>query len=205
MGMALAYYVSHPEVVIDPAVPVPQWPLSAIGRARLVAIAGEPWVMSIFRIVSCDETKAIETAAVLADASGAPVEIRSDMGENDRSATGFLPPPEFEATANAFFAAPKSSIRGWERAIDAQARIVRAVTAVLDAHDPSKPIAFSGHGGAGTLLYCALAGLPIDRRHDQTRGGCAIAIDLATRRPLFGWVPLEAAGEKLGRRGGSSP
>lgn len=28
------------------------------------------------------------------------------MHENDRSATGFLPPPEFEAVANQFFANP---------------------------------------------------------------------------------------------------
>lgn len=195
MGMALAFYISHPEVLIDPAIPVPQWSLSAVGRARLVSVAGEPWVRSITRIVSSDETKAIETAAVLAD--GAAVEIRTDMGENDRSATGFLPPPEFEATANAFFADPAGSIRGWERAIDAQARIVRAVTAVLDEHDGTRSIAFSGHGGVGTLLYCAHAGLPIDRRHDQTRGGCVIAIDLATRQPLFGWVPLESVSEKL--------
>ncbi len=197
MGMALAFYISHPEVVIDPAVPVPQWSLSAIGRARILAVAGVPWVRSMTRIVSSNETKAIETAAVLADANGAAVEIRTDMGENDRSSTGFLPPPEFEATANAFFADPAVSIRGWERAIDAQARIVRAVTAVLNGHDGTQSIAFSGHGGVGTLLYCALAGLPIDRRHDQTRGGCVIAIDLATRQPLFGWVPLESVSEKL--------
>lgn len=195
MGMALAFYISHPEVLIDPAIPVPQWSLSAVGRARLVSVAGEPWVRSISRIVSSDETKAIETAAVLAD--GTAVEIRTDMGENDRSATGFLPPPAFEVTANAFFADPAASIRGWERAIDAQARIVRAVTAVLDALDPLRSIAFSGHGGVGTLLYCAFAGLPIDRRHDQSRGGCVITIDIATRQPLFGWVPLEAVSEKL--------
>ena len=48
------------------------------------------------------------------------------IGENDRSATGFLPREEFWATADLFFAHPTESIRGWERAIDAQARIVAA-------------------------------------------------------------------------------
>jgi hypothetical protein len=49
------------------------------------------------------------------------------MHENDRSATGFLPPDEFETVANRLFAEPLVSIRGWERAIDAQLRIVREV------------------------------------------------------------------------------
>jgi len=49
------------------------------------------------------------------------------LGENDRSATGFLARDEFEATVNAFFAYPQDSIRGWEPAVDAQARIVRAI------------------------------------------------------------------------------
>lgn len=32
--MTVAYYLSHPQVQIDPAVPVPEWGLSDAGRAR---------------------------------------------------------------------------------------------------------------------------------------------------------------------------
>jgi hypothetical protein len=53
------------------------------------------------------------------------------MHENDRSATCFLEPNEFEAVADQFFAQSLVSVRGWERAIDAQFRIVREVEAVL--------------------------------------------------------------------------
>jgi broad specificity phosphatase PhoE len=87
------------------------------------------------------------------------------MGENDRSATGFLPPSEFEATADRFFAEPDWSVRGWETARAAQARIVAAVrTALLDI---SGDALFVEHGGVGTLLYCALRRVEIDRRYDQ--------------------------------------
>ncbi len=81
-------------------------------------------------IVSSGERKAIETAEILATASGATVEIIEAMHENDRSATGFLAPPEFEKAADWFFAHPHESFKGWERAIDAQARIVSHVEAV---------------------------------------------------------------------------
>jgi hypothetical protein len=38
------------------------------------------------------ETKALETAAIIAIATGLRIEIRHDLHENDRSSTGFVPP-----------------------------------------------------------------------------------------------------------------
>ncbi|MGO8572680.1 histidine phosphatase family protein, partial [Rhizobium ruizarguesonis] len=84
-------------------------------------------------------------------------------GVNDRSATGFLPPPQFEEAADWFFAHTEQRFKGWERAVDAQARIVEAVNAVLATHDATSQIAFVGHGGVGKLLKCHLAGSPITR------------------------------------------
>jgi broad specificity phosphatase PhoE len=194
--MTIAYYLSHPQVQIDPAVPVPQWGLSDAGRARLATLAGAGWLASVRRIVSSDERKAIETAETLLPMTDAArVEILPGFHENDRSATGFLPPAEFEATADAFFAAPDQSVRGWERAADAQARILGAVDAVLA--DREAPVLFVGHGGVGTLLKCHLKGEPIARSADQAAegghpgGGNVHAFSIAERRHLFGWTALE--------------
>jgi len=187
-------YVSHPQVRIDPAVPGPRWSLSDVGRARMLAVAHRPWVRALAAVVSSDETKAIETAELLAAASGAPVSIREGMHENDRSATGFLPPPEFERVADAFFANPEISVRGWERAVDAQARVLREVHAAL-AEAPPGDVAFSGHGGVGTLLFCALSGTPIRRLHDQPPGGGnVLAFDRTSLAVLHPWRALEAEG-----------
>lgn len=196
--MSYAVYISHPQVHIDPAVPVPRWSLSDVGRSRLATLSTAAWVRSLTAVHSSDELKAVETAQSLATAAGCPVHVHHDMGENDRSATGFLRPPEFEATADAFFASPHVSVRGWERAADAQARIVGAVERVLAAHTAATPIALSGHGAVGTLLLCHLLGVDIDRRHDQPAGGGnAYAFDLATRRPLISWTPLEQVAGRL--------
>lgn len=187
-------YITHPQVRIDPDVPVPKWGLSDVGRARAEALAGKAWVRRIGRIVTSDETKALELAELLAAAAGLPVEVVEGAHENDRSATGFLPPPEFEKAADWFFAHPERSFRGWERAIDAQRRIVAVVQAVLARHDPSVPIAFIGHGGVGTLLRCHLAGLPINRIHDQppNGGGNIHAFGLRDLKPAAGgWLPME--------------
>jgi broad specificity phosphatase PhoE len=166
-----AIYVTHPQVKISADVAVPQWGLSCLGIERTRKTAQHPWVKRLSRIISSGETKAIETASILAEAASLHVEIDGSMHENDRSATGFLPPPAFEAAADWFFANPTESFHGWERAQDAQRRIVAAVSDILSDHDPALPIAFIGHGGVGTLLKCHLAGKPITRDGDQPGGG----------------------------------
>jgi broad specificity phosphatase PhoE len=187
-----ALYITHPQVKIDPKVPVPQWGLSERGIQRATSASALPWAGALKRIVSSRETKAVETAQILARASGASIETFEVMHENDRSATGFLTPPEFEKAADWFFANPHESFHGWERAIDAQTRIVGAVESVLADHDPIQPIAFVGHGGVGTLLKCHLAGVAISRSKDQPGGGGNLfRFSLANRSLSCDWTAME--------------
>lgn len=189
-------YISHPQVQIDPQVPVPNWSLSPLGHERVLAAAARPWVAKLQRIVSSPERKAIETAEILAEAAGVEVEIASASHEIDRSSTGYLTHDAHEEAANRFFADPSHSFRGWEKAIDAQQRIVTTISQIILEHDPARPIAFVGHGGVGTLLKCSLAGRPIARDGDQPPGGgnlfCfSLARNLAECRLKCEWTPME--------------
>lgn len=188
--MALLHYITHPQVVVDPAVDVPRWGLSPVGRERAERMTTRAWVGAVRRIVSSDETKALETAELLAAALDLGVEVRAATGEIDRSAAGFLPPVEFEAVADACFADPTSSARGWERAVDAQQRIVEALADVV-ADDRPGDVAVVGHGGVGTLWYCHLAAVPIARRWDQPGQGHVFTVDRLTGRPLDHWRPID--------------
>jgi broad specificity phosphatase PhoE len=188
-----ARYLTHPQVQIDPTIPVPQWSLSPIGAARVGQLANNLGsLLGTTRIVSSDETKAIETAEPIAVALGITLEIRAKMHENDRSATGFLVPDEFERVADAFFANPEQNVRGWESAVDAQRRIMDEVATCIASHEAGD-ILFVGHGGVGTLLMCALRNLPIDRQFDQGPGGggCWFEFDSDGGLPT-GWLPIEA-------------
>ncbi|MDX6752047.1 histidine phosphatase family protein [Geminicoccaceae bacterium 1502E] len=163
--------ITHPEVVIDPAVPVPDWPLSPLGRARTALFAVEPALAGVTRIVSSAERKARDTAAILAQALGLTAEVEPALHENDRSATGFLPPDEFERVADAFFARPEESVRGWERAVDAQARVVEAVRRIDRGTPPGGSLAVVAHGGVGALLMAHAMAAPVSRRLDQPGAG----------------------------------
>jgi len=189
----LVRYLSHPQVLINPDIPVPEWSLNDVGSARVQALLKSGAWKETTRVISSDETKAIETAKPLAASFGCQHTIEPKTHENDRSATGFLPPEIFEEIADAFFRNPETSIRGWETAKNAQTRIVNAIDNIM-----KKPldgdILVVGHGGVGTLLYCALSDLPIDRRHDQgpNGGGNYFTFDPMTRAVLHHWRPMES-------------
>ena len=51
-----------------------------------------------------------------------------------------------------------------------------------------------GHGGVGTLLYCHLAGLPIDAVHDQPGQGHFWTYDRATALVLHPWLAIDHDG-----------
>jgi broad specificity phosphatase PhoE len=96
--------------------------------------------------------------------------------------------------ADRFFGEPDCSVEGWERAIDAQIRIVGAVRAIV-AERPGTATLFVGHGAVGTLLLSALGGMAISRKHDQGAGGGHwFAFDCDTLAPLTTrWQRMESA------------
>lgn len=187
--MARLIYISHPAVTIRPDLPVPDWSLSPEGAAVMRDFCRKPVVAGVTSLHASTETKAQEAAACLADRLALQVVPHADMGEIDRSATGFLPPDEFEATADSFFASPDVSVRGWERAVDAQARIQAAFRRVLAGH-AGGDLALVGHGAVGTLLWLGLSHRPISRLADQPSPGHYWTADLATLVPETGWLPL---------------
>lgn len=190
--MAYALYISHPQVVIDPSVLVPNWSLSERGRERAAGFAGATMVKGLKRLVCSHEVKAQETAAILGEALGIAVEERDGFEEIDRSVPGYVPADRFEELANLCFAQPEQSAEGWERAVDAQARVVAAFQAVIADHDVTQPIGFVGHGGVGTLLKSFLAHRPISRAGDQPLGGGNAYIVRLPDGPLLGdWTPFE--------------
>jgi broad specificity phosphatase PhoE len=165
------YLITHPDVVVQPEMPISEWPLSPAGRARMERGLAQPWIPSITSIYASTERKAVEAAQMLADHLALPCRCIPTLGENDRSSTGYLPRAEFEAVADAFFAHPERSVRGWERAVDAQSRIVAAVRRLAEADRTVGAVAIVAHGAVGALLYCQLRGFDIDRRHDQPANG----------------------------------
>ena len=160
----------------------------------MVRASASPWMAGVRSVWCSAERKARDAASTLGEQLGLSVAELVGLGENDRSATGYLPAAEFESVADQFFAQPERSVRGWERAVDAQCRIVAAVDHVLAASAGcGGDVVIVSHGGVGTLLLCHLRGEAISRTHDQPRnnGGNYFAFDIATRRLRHGWRAID--------------
>ena len=193
--MPLIFFITHPEVQIDPKVPVPQWPLSDKGIERMKLLVTKEWVQGIRSIYCSREQKAIDGAQILGDHLNCSYTQKEELGENDRSSTGYLPKEAFEAMATRLFNSPTDSVEGWERAADAQSRIVKAVSKIIEDPSAQSDIAIISHGGVGTLLLCYLTDSPISRSMDQPGGGGGnvFCFEKETRRLIHGWKSIETA------------
>ncbi|MBP6876604.1 MAG: histidine phosphatase family protein [Phenylobacterium sp.] len=180
--MATIYFLTHPEVIIDPATPITEWGLSEVGRRRMERFIGQEAVRGVVAVYSSTERKATDGAAIAAAALDIPQRVDPELGENDRASTGYLAPPEFWEVVEVFFARPDESVRGWETARAAQARIVGAVRR-LAQHEPRRgDLLVVSHGGVGRLLTAHLQGVEIGRedRPAHPGGGCWLEIERDT-------------------------
>lgn len=190
--MTTGYFVTHPEVAVDPSTPVPGWGLSPRGFERIEAFCGRPLLQDVTDVFVSDERKALDCAETLRDLRGCAFMIDAGLGENDRSSTGYVAPPRFWEIVADFFARPDDSILGWERASDAQTRVVAAVGRCLATCGGRGDVVFFSHGGVGTLLLCRLLDEPIARGRGQpiAGGGCFFTFDTRTLRVLRGWEDI---------------
>lgn len=187
--MSTIFFLTHPEVVIDPAVPVPQWPLSPTGRRRMGLFADGLAGRQVTAVWSSDERKAMDGAEILAARLGVPHRVDAGLAENDRTSTGYVAPPEFWEIVEAFFDRPDESVRGWARARDEQARIVAAVTRLAREEPTAGDLVVVSHGGVGRLLTAHLRGVEIglEDRPEHPGGGCWLEIDRARLAITSGW------------------
>ena len=191
--MRLVYFITHPDVVIDPEVPVPKWPLSHRGRGRMKKLLIQPWMDSISAVYCSTEQKAIDGAEILAGHLSIGYRMVEELGEIDRSATGYLPKQEHAATAEKFFAHPERSVRGWERACDAQQRIGEAIEGVIEGDKGKGNMAIVSHGGVGTLYLCHLKGCAIswEERQPGESGGNYYCFEAQSKALVHGWRPTD--------------
>jgi broad specificity phosphatase PhoE len=187
------YFITHPDVIIDPEIPVPQWPLSRRGKERMKKLLTRSWIDAIDSVYSSTEQKAIDGAKILAEHLEIENEMVEELGEVDRSSTGYLPYEEHEATAKKLFAYPDKSIRGWETARQAQQRIVQAVEEVVANDKGDGDIVIVSHGGVGVLYLCHLKGCPISLKEGPpgANGGSYYCFDAQSKSLIHDWKQID--------------
>jgi len=188
------YLITHPDVIINPAVPVPLWPLSPQGRERMQKMLLQPWVCNIGSIYCSAEQKAVDGAEILARFLSIPFTQIGGLGEIDRTATGYLPYTEHEQVVDMFFAHPDRSASGWETASHAQQRIAFALETIIEDDTAQGDIAVISHGGVATLYLCRIKGASIVRREapPNKNGGSYYCFDAQSKSLIHDWKLIDS-------------
>jgi len=122
---------SQPEVTLDR--PATDWPLSAEGRRLCVPLAEAMTPYQPACLVASQETKARETAQLVAEQLGIPWQVAKGLHEHDRTGVPYLGDEAFQSMVRAFFAHPDEQVFGCETANQAATRFAQAVERVLQA------------------------------------------------------------------------
>jgi len=150
--------VKHAMPALEPGVPSREWRLSDAGRARCLPLAEHIAAYQPVIITANAEPKATETARIVGERLGVPIEIVAALHENDRTNLGWLGAEALEERIARFFTEPDRRIIGNETADEAHARFAAAVTDVCTRY-PDGNIAVVAHGTVITLFVARLAGL----------------------------------------------
>jgi broad specificity phosphatase PhoE len=146
---------SLPEIV--ETIPARDWTLSDEGRARAAKLAELLPAYQPEFIACSAESKARETASVLAKHLSLSVHIVDGLHEHDRSSTPYYSTDEFQALVRKFFEEPDSLVFGAETATESLERFKAAVEAALKLSAAENLIVVS-HGTVIALYVSWLTG-----------------------------------------------
>ena len=146
---------SVPEIELDR--PANLWKLSEQGRvgARKLAELLASFAPEV--LLSSNEPKAKETAAILASQLHLDVDIIADLHEHDRSNVPYLSHDEFQASIREFFQKPHELVFGKETADQAYSRFYRVIHSILIEHQ-DKTVVVVTHGTVISLFVSRLTG-----------------------------------------------
>jgi broad specificity phosphatase PhoE len=151
--------IRHSNTQPMPGVVAKSWPLSETGRARCNLLAQRLAGYTIDRLITSEETKAIETGSLIAERLGKPWQSASGLHEHDRSnVTTWHSTAEFEAIIADLFARPHELVYGLESADTCYIRFADALNMLLGAY-PTETLAIVTHATAMSLFISRVTGI----------------------------------------------
>jgi broad specificity phosphatase PhoE len=186
------FLVRHAPVALDHSVPAETWQLTPEGHALAERLAALPILTGLRMVWTSPEPKAQATAKPLAHRYGAPLLVHPHLTELRRGPTSLPEQTMYEAAVRQAFATPETSVAGWERAGDAQRRIVGCVLELAAQTD--KPFAVVAHGLVLSLLLAHIRRqVQVDVAEWRAIPMPALAIvDCSTWRVISPFRPVEA-------------
>jgi broad specificity phosphatase PhoE len=154
MTEAALILVRHARPRIDPDVPPSNWELCPDGRIAAIALSDKIAAYSPACVVSSNETKAVETAKILAEQLHLPLELDPGLVEHKRPSASFGTEAEFQTRIAEIFRHPHVPAPGGESIEQACERLAAAL-----ARHAARPLVAVTHGTVLSLYVGRLLGL----------------------------------------------
>lgn len=149
--MRTLHLIRHGPVVVDASKPPIDWELAPAAVEPVRKIAKRLRPVAPKRLVSSTHVKAIQTAAIMAEALDAAIETRSGLEEHHRGKEHFFASSEaFEQAMADFFNQRNDVVLGMESAAAALERFHDAVCAIMAETNDDEVIV--SHGAVMALL-----------------------------------------------------
>ena len=177
--MAQLVLIRHSAVVVDATVPPKQWRLSDEGRRLCRPLAAALRSHQLDVLVSSEETKAAETAQVVAQRLRIETRTAPDLDEHRRPFVDA--PEEFERLMGLFFAEPERRVLGEESAAEVLARFTAAVEAVMAA-ESGRNTAIVAHGTVIALYAAPMFGVGAGALWQRMQSPSFVVVDTEERR-----------------------
>ena len=157
VGGSLLVLVRHSVPEIDPGRPAREWSLSPEGsrRARQLAPDLAPYDLEV--LVSSEERKAVQTAAIIGEELGLAAEVVPGLHEHDRSGVVGLDREAFLSAIERTFAHPGERVFGAESADEARERFTGTLGHLL-ARYPGRNLCVVAHGTVLSLYVAEREG-----------------------------------------------
>ncbi len=150
--------VKHSMPEIEREKPASAWKLGEAGRCRARLLAARLSEFSPKLIWSSREPKAVETAEIVANEFGVPVEIADGLEEHHRDNVPFWDEREaFESAVERLLTYPARQVFGTESAGQARDRFAHALDRVIGAGQADSIVVT--HGTVLTLYVASFAGV----------------------------------------------
>jgi broad specificity phosphatase PhoE len=150
--------VKHSQPEIVETIPATEWVLSQEGKTRAYRLGERLKLFSPEVVISSSEPKAVQTARIISQSVGLPVQTMEALREHDRSNTSFLTKQEFASRIQEFFERPDELVFGSETADQAHDRFSSAVKSIL--HEvPDQTFLIVAHGTVISLFVARLTGV----------------------------------------------
>lgn len=150
--MSSLVLVKHSAPTILASVQAREWHLSATGVTRCEALAERLRAFAARSIVTSVEPKAVETATLVGERLGLPVELVEGLHEHDRRDTKLLGDEPFQEAMQSLFARPHDLIFGRETAAAALHRFDGAIGHQLAVRRADEDIVVVSHGTVISLF-----------------------------------------------------